>query len=339
MSTSPHDALFKAAFGQPEIARSEIELLLPHAIAAHLDLDTLEVCPGSFVDDELRHTHTDLLYAVRTRGGDVAYVYVVFEHQSAFDPQMPLRLLRYVVRVWERWLRDHPTTSRLPIVLPALLHHGATGWQAAPDLATMIDASPDLVDAARPYLPLFRFMLDDLAVLSLEALSSRTLHALARLVQMAFWSSRSFDRLRAAAPLMHRIVATLVRDTRTRGLLEQLYVYLLLAARTDVAVEEVRTILFEIAGPQGEGDVMNAGEQLIEQGRAEGERKGRAEGERKGRADGLRFAIAAAFEARAMPFSEEGRARLEACADLEMLMRWSAAAVTAASEADLFKTL
>ena len=166
MASSPHDALFKASFGQPDIARSELELVLPREVIAHLDLATLAVCPGSLVDEELQHTHSDLLYAVRTRAGGQGLVYVVFEHQSSPDATMPFRLLRYMVRVWERWLRDHPGTKTLPIVLPVLLHHGEGTWQAAPELASMLDASPELLEAARPYQPHFRFVLDDLPALS-----------------------------------------------------------------------------------------------------------------------------------------------------------------------------
>ena len=332
MATSPHDALFKAAFGQTDIARSELELLLPAEVSAHLDLGTLEVTPGSFVDDELRHAHTDLLYAIRTKTGREALVYVLFEHQSTFDARMPLRLLRYVVRIWERWLRDHPPANTLPIVLPVLLHHGPTGWLAAPELAAMLDASPELVDATRPFLPHFRFLIDDLAALSLDALSARTVHAFARLVQIAFWSSRSFERLEEAAPRMQGILATLTRDDRTRALLEQLYVYLLRAAQPDVDVRRVRTILLEVAGPQGQEDVMNAAEQLIEQGRAEGEQRGEERGEQKG----LRAAIVTTLAARGLPLSEFGQARLGSCVDVAVLTRWLTCAVTAATEADVF---
>ena|SRR5258706_8955784 len=87
-------------------------------------------------------------------------------------------------------------------------------WQAAPELGTMLDASPELLEATRPFLPHFRFLLDDLAVLSLDALSTRTLHALTRLVRLAFWSSRSFERLQDAAPLMQQVTTTLSRDAR-----------------------------------------------------------------------------------------------------------------------------
>jgi hypothetical protein len=94
MPASPHDALFKSTFEQPDIARSQLELVLPAAVRAHLDLATLEVQPGSFVDPELQDLHTDLLYAVRTHHGEQAFVYVVFEHQSSFDATMPFRMLR-----------------------------------------------------------------------------------------------------------------------------------------------------------------------------------------------------------------------------------------------------
>lgn len=142
MFSTPHDALFKATFRQPDLARSELELVLPADVRAHLDLATLSVCPGSFIDPELQQTHSDLLYAVRTARGGEALVYVLFEHQSSPDAGMAFRFLRYVVRVWERWLEEHRGAKTLPIVLPVLLHHGEGTWASSPELARMIDASP-----------------------------------------------------------------------------------------------------------------------------------------------------------------------------------------------------
>jgi predicted transposase/invertase (TIGR01784 family) len=338
--TTPHDGLFKAAFGQPDLARSELELVLPPEVQVQLDLATLEVCPGSFVDDDLRHAHTDLLYTTRTRAGGEALVYVLLEHQSTFDARMPLRLLRYMVRVWERWELEHPTGGKLPIVVPVVLHHGAGGWRAAPEFASMLDASPELLAAVGPLQPLFRFVLDDLGPLTLEALASREIHALALLVELAFWSSRSLGRLEAAAPRMAALIATLSRDARARALLTQLYVYLLRAAPPEVEDDEVRVILEQIAGPGGREDIMNAGERLIEQGRAEGLAKGRVEGQAEGLAkglQGLRTAIVAALSARGLSVSVAGQARIASCSDVETLTRWLASAVTAAVEADVFR--
>ena len=344
MPPSPHDALFKASFGQPDIARSELALILPPAVRAHLDLGTLTVCPGSFVDEALQQTHTDLLYAVGMKEGGEALVYVLFEHQSSPDGRMPLRLLRYLVRVWERWLRDHPQASKVPIVLPVVLHHGEGRWQTGLDLGSMLDASAALIEAARPYQPHFRFILDDLSSLSLEALAARTLHALGRLVQLALRSSRSMERLQRASPLMGAIAGALERDARTRALLVQLYGYLWRAAPADIAAGDIQSILLSIAGPQGGEDVMNAAEQLIAQGRAEGIQRGRADGLEQGRADGLergradgvREAILRVIAARSLPLTAPGQARLAACMDMETLTEWLQRAVTAASEAEVF---
>jgi predicted transposase/invertase (TIGR01784 family) len=331
MASSPHDALFKESFGQPDLARSELELVLPAEVQVHIDLSTLVVSPGSFVDPEYRQVHSDLLYAVRTKGGEEALVYILFEHQSSYDATMPFRLLRYIVRVWERWLRHHKGTKTLPVVLPVVLHHGEGAWKAAPELATMFDATPEFLDATRPFLPHFRFVLDDISALSVGVLASRPLAALPRLVLLALWASRSFSRLRDATPFMRAVVATLVRDEPTRALLTQLFLYVLSTAPSDVDVREIRTILLEVAGPEGEEDVMNvmnAAAHLIEHGRAEGERRGEQRG--------LRAAIAAALSARGLPISEVGRARVASCVDVETLTQWLSRAVTAGSEAEIF---
>jgi hypothetical protein len=276
---------------------------------------------------------------VKTRSDGDALVYLLMEHQSTFNARMPLRLLRYMVRVWDRWERDHPT-GKLPIVFPVVLQHDRDGWRAAPEFASVLDASPDLLAAVGPYQPLFRFVLDDLAPLSLEALSSRKLHALALLVEMAFWASRSLERLRDAAPRMGAIVAELAHDARARMLLTQLYVYLLRDAPADVETEHVRAILEQIAGPLGKEEIVNAGERLIEQGRAEGLAKGQAEGLAKGhaegQAEGLRAAVAVTLAARGLGLSDRGRARLTACSDVAVLTEWVTCAVTAATEADVF---
>jgi hypothetical protein len=318
-----HDALFKAAFGQPDIAGSELALVLPPDILAHLDLSTLVVTPGSFVDEELRHAHTDLLYSVRTKGDPrdpEALVYVLFEHQSSFDELMPFRFLRYMVRVWERWLRDNAPATKLPVVLPLLLHHGPEGWRAAPELAEMFDANPALLEATRPFQPHFRFLLDDLALLSLEDLASRVASELTRLVRLALWCSRSLERLLGAAPRMGAIMATLGDDDRTRELLRQLLVYLHKTAPPEVDVEVVRTILLGMAGPGRREDVMNAGEQLIQQGHARG----------------LRAGIEAVLSARGLECGENTRSKLEACSDTSRLTRWLTRAATAHTEADVF---
>ena len=183
-----------------------------------------------------------------------------------------------------------------------------------------IDASPALLEATRPFQPHFRFLLDDLALLSLEDLASRVASELTRLVRLALWSSRSMVRLLGAVPRMGAIMALLDHDERTRELLAQLLIYLHETAPPEVDVEIFRTILLGMAGPKGREDVMNAGEQLREQGRVET----------------LRSNIATVLTARGLACGDDTRSKLAACNDTSRLTRWLTRAVTADSEADVF---
>ncbi len=69
MAGNPHDALFKAVFGDPEHAASALRAALPAALAGAIDWMTLARVAGSFVDGELREQHTDLLFTARWAGG------------------------------------------------------------------------------------------------------------------------------------------------------------------------------------------------------------------------------------------------------------------------------
>jgi len=81
---------------------------------------------------------------------------------------------------------------------------------------------------------------------------------------------------------------------------------------------------------------MNAGEQLIEQGREQGLQVGREQGRAQGRADGLRTAISAVMFARQLPLSESGRSRMASCSDVPTLTAWLQRAATASAEAEIF---
>jgi hypothetical protein len=101
----------------------------------------------------------------------------------------------------------------------------------------------------------------------------------------------------------------------------------------------VRTILLEGADPKSREDIMNAGEQLIEQGREQGLEQGRAQGREQGLEQGragLRASLVAAFSARAVSLSDSGRARVAVCTDIAVLTTWLTRALTASSEAEVF---
>src|SRR5690606_21311393 len=124
--------------------------MLPSALLAKLDLSTLQLRPGSFVDRSLRQVHSDLLYSVQLESHR-AYIYVLLEHQSSPDPSMPFRLLEYLVRIWrehvERAKRRSGRALPLPVIVPLVLHHGESGWNTARQFHDLFD--PQILELDR----------------------------------------------------------------------------------------------------------------------------------------------------------------------------------------------
>ncbi|HZA51906.1 MAG TPA: hypothetical protein VE549_14275, partial [Myxococcaceae bacterium] len=77
-------------------------------------------------------------------------------------------------------------------------------------------------------------------------------------------------------------------------------------------------------GPRAEEAYMTGAQLLIEQGHREGEAKGKAQ------------AVLAVLEARGLRVSDEQRALIAGCADLERLERWVRKAVTVKTTGALF---
>jgi hypothetical protein len=62
---NPHDALFRAVFGDPDNAAELLRSILPAEITAAIDWRTLRRVEGSFVDDALRDKRAEYRCAAR----------------------------------------------------------------------------------------------------------------------------------------------------------------------------------------------------------------------------------------------------------------------------------
>lgn len=197
MST-PHDALFKSMYGDPEHARGALQAVLPPKLCTEIDWPSLERCAGSFVDPGAMDQHTDLLFSAGWRGGSKALLYLLFEHQSSVDDQMAFRMLRYMVRIWERWRAEHGEHARLPCIVPIVLYHGEGPWSAARSFDALHDVPDDVRSQASPHLVRFDYIVDDLSSIPDEELRARAMTALAKLVALCFKYSRRHTTFWAA---------------------------------------------------------------------------------------------------------------------------------------------
>ncbi|MBE7528201.1 MAG: Rpn family recombination-promoting nuclease/putative transposase [Ardenticatenaceae bacterium] len=159
--TNPHDHFFKEIFSRIEVARDFFANYLPASVTAVLDLDTLELQSGSFIDPDLQEQFADLLYRVTLRNGDAAYLYVLLEHKSYPDPLTTFQVLRYQVRIWERDVR---AGEELRPIVPVVVYHGRERWRVATNFGELFKED----EALRPYWPAFQCELQDLSHLSDE---------------------------------------------------------------------------------------------------------------------------------------------------------------------------
>jgi predicted transposase/invertase (TIGR01784 family) len=164
--TNPHDKFFKETFTRVEVARDFFANYLPQPVIEALNLDTLTLQSGSFIDADLQEQFADLLYQVDLQDESVAedaaaYLYLLLEHKSYPDPNTPFQLLRYLIRIWER---DVQAGSSLRPIIPIVVYHGQERWRAATEFGGLFAGPASL----QPYWPQFRYELQDLSTFSDE---------------------------------------------------------------------------------------------------------------------------------------------------------------------------
>jgi predicted transposase/invertase (TIGR01784 family) len=326
MISAPHDALFKAVFGQPEHARGMLRAMVPSALAQALDWQALTLRPGSFVDAALAHQHTDLLYSARWREGGDALVYFLFEHQSAppTDGLMAYRLLRYQDRIWERWRGDHPRAKKLPMIVPIVMYHGTTPWTEPRSFGALLDVPEGLRSAVESHLVQFTYLLHDLSEISEAELRDRaTRTALARLTAICFKHGRTAEDVEGLLAHWMGVVRDVVRAPHGLDALAQVMRYLLEVSE-HADPKALRALLEREIGPEAKETIVTVGQQLIQQGLE------------KGRQEGLARMLLLLVRQR---FGTDVTSHVEqriAAASIEQLEAWSLRLAPAATLSDLF---
>ena len=265
--------MFRQVFGVPENAASQLRAVLPPGLAGRLDLGRLAQVPGSFVDEALKWRHSDLLFSAPLDGRD-AFVYVLVEHQSSADPLMAYRMLRYITRIWDQHLRDHPRARELPAVIPLVVHHGRSRWTIPTQLAELIDLDPAAREAMQPYLPRFGFLLDDLGGVDARQLMGRDLTPSALIALLLLNTAPGNPRITAELrPWADQLRAVLDQPGGGEAFIAFLtYIELV----SEAPANELRDLAAWL-GPDAEEAYVTTAEMLRAEGEARSEARWRAE--------------------------------------------------------------
>jgi len=302
----PNDKLLKATFSNPENARAFFENHLQKEIAAALDWTSLALEPCTFIDPKLTSSESDLLFHVNLYQSD-AFLYLLFEHQSSEDPRMALRLLSYILRIWERFAQNHPPPATLPAILPIVLAQGKRPWKTSTRLEDLIELPPAVAHILRPWQPTLAYHLLELVSIPYDALAGTpegilTLRALKAEPMNALLDDAVWDEA-----LLFSI---------SEGGLERILRYILNA---EVSVTQLKERLGKIQSKPLRSKTMTLANQLREEGKIEGKLEGKKEGLFEGRLSALRSSVLCTLEIRHGAYPDGVREVIEALEDPKKL--------------------
>ena len=154
-----HDSFFRALLDSPERAADFLHCHLPARVVRLLADEPPVLVDGTFVDESLANRQSDRLWRVRLKSGEYAYIYALTEHASTPDPDMAFRLLRYMLRIWEREKEaSGAKPGRLTPIYTLVVYHGKARWNAPRSVLDMMSGDPALLAPLRG----LRFRLRDL---------------------------------------------------------------------------------------------------------------------------------------------------------------------------------
>jgi len=283
LTHNPHDQFFKQAFSRPEVAADYLENYLPQEIAKTFDFKTLALVETNFIDQEFRSTSADLLFQIHTHGkksNKPAFVYILFEHKSYNDSMVAFQLLRYMVRIWERHIKENPKAKTLPMIFPILFYHGESGWTAPVSFHNLFDQ--ENIEFFRLYMPGYNYFLADLSRLPENQIRGDLLTRAVILLMKSIHNKDLHEKLPEIFDLIYQI-----NDPKEKIVdLLHLVLYYTLSGTKEADRTKITGVLSKI-DKTTEGIMTTIAESWVQEGIIKGREEGIATGIIKGRQEGI----------------------------------------------------
>jgi predicted transposase/invertase (TIGR01784 family) len=125
---SLHDEVVKEYFSDIETAKSFLTEYLPAEIIKDMDFNTLCISKDTFINKKLAKYFCDVLYQVKLNNIGI-FIYLLIDHKSREEPFMGFQFLKYMVRIWELYLKQNTKAETLPVIIPIVIYHGPRKWE------------------------------------------------------------------------------------------------------------------------------------------------------------------------------------------------------------------
>jgi hypothetical protein len=271
----PHDLVFRFTFSRVVHARGALRVLVGEELAPSLDWSTLRLEPGTYVEEALRGSMSDLLFSLCFRGSvRRALGYLLWDHQRQPDRMMPLRLHNYGGRALHDYtLRGDAIPGYVPTLIPILVYQGPGEWPG-PRLLSELSLLPD--EPSPPVHVDLRMIVHSLGEGSLPSSELTTLaRTTLRLLRLAALGQLVLENAERIARWLDRVHDAHGYDD-CRALME----YVALAGSDEGMIEAI----IEHTREDVKETAMSTADHLEARGWKKGREAGREEGREEGRA-------------------------------------------------------
>jgi predicted transposase/invertase (TIGR01784 family) len=236
-------------------------------VSQALNWSTLTLREGSFVDEDLRASEADFLYAIeRLSGAESVWIYVLLEHQSTPDRWMRFRLLKYCCRIWDLSFREHPDQRELRAIVPLVFYQGERSWSYSTEFADLFAESV----REWPEVPRFSHGLIDQSGMRPEELQGELKARLMQLLLMA-----AYHPTVAWMEQVAELLISLSSLPPSGGVnYMRIFVRYLLSTQEPEAAASFREVLRQHAPSMGDDLMTTYAQELLAEGRAEGRTEG-----------------------------------------------------------------
>jgi predicted transposase/invertase (TIGR01784 family) len=311
---SLHDEAVKEYFSDIETAKSFFTEYLPAEIVKNLDFKTLRICKDSFLNKKLAKYFSDILYQANLKNIDIdIFIYLLIDHKSREETFMSFQFLKYMVRIWELYLKQNKKAEKLPVIIPMVIYHGPKKWEVDKRFNSFFNAPGYLEE----YIPDFNYRLYDISHIPDEEIKGGVLLRILLMTLKYIFTPELNYRLREE---IFPLFLELKDKKKGTEYLDVLLRYLTRSAR-DLPEKELNqsvSQLFEEGGDLMQTIAEKWKREGMKIGEKIGEKRGEKIGEKRGEERGEKIGEKRGIEKKAI---ETAKNLLEMGIDVEMIAK------------------
>ena len=148
----PHDSAYKYLFKNKRIFLQLLKSFVYEDFINEIKLEHLELFDKSFISDELLDRESDLIYKIHYKDKEY-FIYILLEFQSTLDKSIPIRLLSYIMLLYDLIYKES-RAGLLANIFPIVLYNGKDDWNIPLNINELINKN-----IPARYVPSFEYYL------------------------------------------------------------------------------------------------------------------------------------------------------------------------------------